>query len=43
MKWFISKLTLSEQLLKSESHIKLIPTSKYFEQLNIFDYIKFLL
>ena len=39
MKWFITKLTVSKQLLKSESHIKLIPTSKYYERLHIFDYI----
>jgi hypothetical protein len=39
MKWFITKLPLTKELLESESNIKLISTSKYFSRLNIFDYI----
>ena len=39
MKYFITKLPLSNELLKSESHIKLISTSKHYLRLNIFDYI----
>lgn len=39
MKWFITKLTLPNEVIKLESNIKLIPTSKYFERLNIFDYV----
>ena len=39
MKWFITKLPLTNELLKSESNIKLISTSKHYSRLNIFDYI----
>jgi hypothetical protein len=39
MKWFITKLPLSNELLNSESNIKLISTSKYYSRLDIFDYI----
>ena len=39
MKWFITKLTLPNEVIKLESNIKLMPTSKYFSRLNIFDYI----
>jgi len=39
MKWFITKLILPNEVIKLESKIELIPTSKYFSRLNIFDYI----
>lgn len=39
MKWFITKLNLPDELLKSETNIKLISTSKHYSRLNIFDYI----
>jgi len=39
MKWFITKLELNDELLNSDSRIKLISTSKFYERLNIFEYI----
>jgi hypothetical protein len=39
MKWFITKLPLEDKLLNSSSNIKLIPESKYYSRLMIFDYI----
>lgn len=39
MKWFITKLELNDELLNLDTHIKLISTSKFYERLNIFDYI----
>jgi len=39
MKWFITKLNLSENILKLEKNIILNSKSKFFERLNIFDYI----
>ena len=39
MKWFITKLPLTKELLESDSNIKLISASKHYSRLNIFDYI----
>lgn len=39
MKWFITKLELNDELLNLDKHIKLISTSKFYDRLNIFDYI----
>lgn len=39
MKWFITKLDLPENIMKSKSLLKLETKSKYFERLNIFSYI----
>lgn len=39
MKWFITKLELNDNLMNSNSHIKLLSNSKFYDRLNIFDYI----
>lgn len=39
MKWFITKLPLPNHILKLNSHIELLNTSKYYARLAIFDYI----
>lgn len=39
MKWFITKIELNNELMKSSSHIELLSTSKFYDRLNSFDYI----
>ncbi len=39
MKWFISKIPLSDELNNSKSKINLINSSKYYSRLSIFDFI----